>query len=122
MKEIDANATKQEKYDEFTFDNESMQPSVTENQSGGTYSFSFGADANGMKAQFTLQDAQEVADETSDKPEGEGSLKTITLDEIMEDEAAENLDEVAATTKQDDEDEHYHEIFVNEIRRKEQLE
>jgi hypothetical protein len=50
MKEIDANATKQEKYDEFTFDNESMQPSVTENQSGGTYSFSFGADANGMKA------------------------------------------------------------------------
>jgi len=41
----------------------------------------------------------EVADETSDKPEGEGSLKTITLDEIMEDEAAENLDEVAATTK-----------------------
>ena len=50
MKEIDANATKQEKYDEFTFDNESMQPSVTENQSGGTYSLSFGADANGMKA------------------------------------------------------------------------
>ena len=75
-----------------------------------------------MNAQFTLKDAQEVADDASDQPEGEANLKTITLDEIMVDEADESQEEAVTTTKQDDDDTHYHEIFVNEIRRKEQLE
>ena len=45
-------------------------------------------------------------------------MKTITLDEIMDDE-----DENLSTAKFDqDDDESYHANFVNEIRKKEQLE
>ena len=71
-------------------------------------------------------------DDTSWKSGEEGResgapSKTITLDEIMDNEGENHDDhdkeiEEATETKMEDDDDQYHEIFVNEIRRKEQLE
>ena len=77
--------------------------------------FTFNPSAN------ALQDAEEVVQDEVDDGEKDAGQKTITFEEIMNEVGNESADD-NITRDQEDEENNYHEEFVNEIKRKAQLE
>ena len=77
--------------------------------------FTFNPSAN------ALQDAEEVVQEEVEDGEKDAGQKTITFEEIMNEVGNESADD-NITRDQEDEENNYHEEFVNEIKRKAQLE
>ena len=135
MEDIDKNATKQETYDQFTFNEEQSNMRGGEqhmNQSemgdASMISFSFGGNQlqDNAAEEVTFSEQKEPSKANSDA--STSNLKTITLDEIMLDDEEEvneddNVEEPTISRDAEvEEDEDYHAVFVNAIRRKEQLE
>ena len=77
--------------------------------------FTFNPSAN------ALQDAEEVVQDEAEEGEKDAAQKTITFEEIMNEVGNESADD-NITRDQEDEENNYHEEFVNEIKRKAQLE
>ena len=77
--------------------------------------FTFNPSAN------ALQDAEEVVQDEVEDGEKDAGQKTITFEEIMNEVGNESADD-NITRDQEDEENNYHEEFVNEIKRKAQLE
>ena len=77
--------------------------------------FTFNPSAN------ALQDAEEVVQDEAEEGEKDAAQKIITFEEIMNEVGNESADDNIARD-QEDEENNYHEEFVNEIKRKAQLE
>ena len=73
--------------------------------------FTFNPSAN------ALQDAEEVVQDEAEEGETDAVSKTITFEEIMNEVGNESADD-NLTRDQEDEENNYHEEFVNEIKRK----
>mmetsp|Transcript_3232 Transcript_3232/g.4365 ORF Transcript_3232/g.4365 Transcript_3232/m.4365 type:complete len:109 (+) Transcript_3232:340-666(+) len=88
------------------------------------FSFSFGNQAVPAN-ENALQDADEVVSEVADGEDCNDAARekaqTITLDEIMGNQADEATDAKEDQEEEEEDDHNYYEVFVNEIRRKEQL-